>query len=269
MQPGLAAFSITTRACVHGVNEWQDMSLPHPLLITALIADALASMHVLAARLRFLDVAPRSRWLSFAGGVSVAYVFLHILPELSAHQATFAKGLDLGDKAAETWVYAVTLTGMVIFYGLERLAKTFRARGTSAVDRSAGFWLHIGSFAINNVLVGYLLLHREEAGLTSLLLYFVAMALHFLINDFGLREHHKAHYDHVGRWLLTAAPLVGWVLGATVTVSATAVGFLFAFLAGGVLLNVLKEELPEERKSRFGAFVTGVVAFAVLLVLAR
>ncbi len=40
---------------------------------------------------------------------------------------------------------------------------------------------------------------------------------------------------------------------------------MFAFLAGGVVLNVLKEELPEDRKSRFSAFAVGSAAYAALL----
>jgi hypothetical protein len=43
---------------------------------------------------------------------------------------------------------------------------------------------------------------------------------------------------------------------------------LFAFLAGGIVLNVIKEELPEERESRFPAFVVGTGGYAVLLLLA-
>ena len=40
---------------------------------------------------------------------------------------------------------------------------------------------------------------------------------------------------------------------------------LFAFLAGGVVLNVMKEELPEERQSRFGAFLLGVAGYGGVL----
>ncbi len=42
---------------------------------------------------------------------------------------------------------------------------------------------------------------------------------------------------------------------------------LTAFLAGGIILNVLKEELPEERESRFGAFFVGSLLYSVLLLL--
>lgn len=39
----------------------------------------------------------------------------------------------------------------------------------------------------------------------------------------------------------------------------------FSFIAGGVIMNVLKEELPEDRGSSLVAFLGGVVAYAVLL----
>lgn len=51
-----------------------------------LAAAAFAAIHFLVPRLRFLEGIPRSRWLSFAGGVAVAYVFMHLLPELAEHQ---------------------------------------------------------------------------------------------------------------------------------------------------------------------------------------
>lgn len=44
-----------------------------------------------------------------------------------------------------------------------------------------------------------------------------------------------------------------------------ALAVLIAFLAGGVVLNVLKEELPEERESRFWAFAIGTALYAALL----
>src|SRR3712207_8711111 len=48
----------------------------------------LAIVHLLASKMRFLDVTPRSVWLSIAGGISVAYVFVHLLPDLAEEQQT-------------------------------------------------------------------------------------------------------------------------------------------------------------------------------------
>ena len=129
------------------------------------------------------------------------------------------------------------------------------------------FWLHIGSFAIYNALIGYLLVHREQPGVWSLVFYTVAMALHFVTNDYGLRQDYKQAYDREARWIIAAAVVVGWLLGLFVEVSEIGLALLFAFLSGGVILNVLKEELPEERQSRFWAFAAGAALYAAMLML--
>ena len=59
------------------------------LAVTLAAACLLAIVHLLAGRLSFMSWIPRSRWLSAAGGVSVAYVFAHLLPELARTQASF------------------------------------------------------------------------------------------------------------------------------------------------------------------------------------
>jgi hypothetical protein len=92
----------------------------------------------------------------------------------------------------------------------------------------------------------------------------IAIGLHFVVNDFGLHEHHKWRYRRYGRWILAATILAGWALGAATTIHRALVAVLFAFLAGGVIMNVIKEELPKERESRFVAFVSGLVLYAAL-----
>jgi zinc transporter ZupT len=91
------------------------------VVLTLPVALFLAAVHVLSARLTHLDPVPRSAWLSFGGGVSVAYVFMHVIPELAAHED---KLRDQGSAlAAETQVFAMALAGLVAFYGLERMAR--------------------------------------------------------------------------------------------------------------------------------------------------
>lgn len=242
------------------------------LVLSGGIAALFAAIHVFGNRLTFLAVTPRSLWLSAAGGVSVAYVFVHLLPELATYQQTFEARLQTAVGVLgiiERHSYLVALLGLSIFYGLDRLARqAARRRGKAGREARAPkgvFWTHLGSFAVYNCLVGYLLLHREETDLRGLLIYAAAMALHFVVNDQGLRAQHGRTYDSSGRWWLAAAAPVGWGLGAVTTISPLLLSSLFAFLAGGVVLNVLKEELPEDRESRFWAFALGTGAYATLL----
>ena len=243
-------------------------------LLALLLAAALALIHLFAGKLRFLGVIPRSRWLSFASGISVAYVFVHLLPELAEGQRTLedagvTEAVGEAVVAIEAHVWVVALVGLAVFYGLERAAKASREEQEAETGddetEPAVFWLHMGSYGLYNVLIGYLLLHRETPGTTALLLFWFAMALHFFVNDYGLRQHHRTQYGRTGRWVLAAAVVGGCLLGFLAEVSEAAIAALIAFLGGGVVLNVLKEELPEERQSRFWPFAAGAGAYAALL----
>ncbi|NJM85571.1 MAG: hypothetical protein HC839_05570 [Leptolyngbyaceae cyanobacterium RM2_2_21] len=226
----------------------------------------LMAVHLHAVNIRSLSHFPRSWWLSFASGVSVAYVFIHLLPDLNQHQSVLAEAIPLA--FVESHVYIMALLGLAVFYGLERLVKRSQQRSPHKTDETPSlqvYWLHIAAFAVYNALIGYLLLHREDDSFKGLLFFIIAMSLHFLVNDVGLQQDHKRTYHGSGRWILAATVLVGWVVGNSTEISEAAIAVLFAFLAGGIILNVLKEELPEERESQFWAFATGATFYSALL----
>lgn len=236
----------------------------------AIAAAALALIHLYATRLRALSGFPRSHWLSVAGGIAVAYVFIHLLPELMRYQEELTKKHGAGFLGmADRHLFLVALIGLVAFYSVETIIASRTGRGGGdGEDESAtpgAFWSHVVIFALYNALIGYLLVRREAQTGTELALFATAMAMHFFVNDYSLREHHKGRYIHRGRWILAAAVIVGWA-GAMIgkmPLSLTAV--LFGLLAGGIMLNVLKEELPQQRRSSLIAFVSGVAGYSALL----
>ena len=232
------------------------------MLLSGAVALLFAAIHLSGKYLRFLRATPRSIWLSFAGGVGLAYVFVHLLPELAAWQASIA-----GE--AGPHVYMVALLGLLLFYGIERLVRGARRCREGEEAGTGLFWTHVGAYGVYNVLIGYLLAREEERAMGELLLYAVALGFHFLVNDQGLREHHGREYDKEARWLLALAPVAGWAAGVAFELAEITVATLFAFLAGGIVLNVLKEELPEDRESRFWALALGAALFTALLLAAR
>ncbi len=233
--------------------------------VTGLLAFFLAGTHQWAGRLRFFDVVPRSGWLSAAGGVSTAYVFVHILPELGRSQFHLTQALSPAPwfVAVEHHIFFISLLGLVFFYGLERAARL-----SPSDDGARVFWLHLVSFALYNVIIGFFLLQRAQQGWTTLGFFSFAMGLHFIVNDSGLRHHYPRLYHRYGCWILSAAILVGWMISLVYVVHPALVSVLFALLAGGIILNVLKEELPDERDGRFLAFSAGALIYGVLLQLA-
>lgn len=123
------------------------------------------------------------------------------------------------------------------------------------------FGLHIGFFALYNALLGHLLAQGVPG---SLVPYAGALALHFTVNDSALREHHSGLYQRYGRRALAAAVLGGWVAGTMEVVPATVVHVAIAVLAGAVLLNVFKDELPPDRQARYWAFLLGIAVYGAM-----
>jgi hypothetical protein len=245
------------------------MEIPLGSLGVALV---LALVYALGARLNESAAGERAwarrRWVSVAAGVSVAYVFVDVLPELAAQHRTFREASGEGLLFAEQRIYVLALLSFVVLYGLEHIVLASRERRREAVAEGAPdatYWLHVGGFAAYSALIGYLLVERAERGPLALAVYGLAMALHFLIVDHSLREEHGRIYDRGGRWVLAASVLAGWLLGATTPLSEVVFARLFAVLAGGVVITSLKAELPGEREGRFWPFCLGAAAYAVLL----
>jgi hypothetical protein len=237
-------------------------------MLTLIAALALTATHVLAGKLSKLHRLPRSRWLSAAGGVAVAYVFVHLLPELAQGQQVMEESGFHPLRYLEHHAYLLALLGLACFYGLERLIKQHRSERPDDEPSHAGvFWLHIGAFAGYNALIGYILADRDPTQELELIWYTVAMALHFMVNDVALQHDHQKLFAKRGRWILACSTLVGWAFGTAIELSELGVSTVTAFIAGAIILNVLKEELPTERNSRFGAFLLGSLGYSLLLLL--
>jgi hypothetical protein len=237
------------------------------ILFSFVIGVILTFIHLFSYRLNFIRESLRSKLLSIAGGASVAYIFIHLLPELAEGQQELNK-IDVQILIYfKHHVYILSLLGLCLFYGLEYYIKT--QKGDATINSRLDFWLHISSFSIYNFLIGYLLLHREGEGLLSLVFFSAAMGFHILVNDYGLSQHHKHVYKNKGRWILSFSILLGWGMGVVTHISEGFTFAIIAFLAGGIILNVLKEELPEERKSSYWAFLSGAFIFTVMLYLAK
>ena len=235
------------------------------------LAVGLALIHAFVSKLDVNAYIPERRWISFAGGVSIGYVFLEIFPELSHAQEELEHSAIPFIAYLENHVYILALLGLLVFYGLDILALTSRRLNLTANNldstSTAVFWIHIAAFTGLNLIFGYLLQDMVDHTLLRCVLYFVAVALHFFVMDYSLREHHKTPYDKQGRWLLTAAIMAGAIAAQAIHLDEAAISIIWAFLAGSIILNILKRELPDEQKSCFWSFVGGTSLYTGLLLL--
>lgn len=227
-------------------------------------AIALVCVHIFAGRGPF-ERLKRGSWFSFCGGAAAAYVFLYILPilnDLSSSLPTDDARWPDGE-----WVFVAALAGTCIFHSVGVHARPGHASAREASDLQ--FAIQIGAFALYNLLVGALFVVKPYASALDAVIYQSALVLHFAVVDLSLRGHHTRAYDRIGRWVMASAVCLGWAIGHLGLAHPFATGIAFAFLAGGMILNVLKEELSQTERSSLWPFVGGVALFALLFLVAR
>lgn len=213
----------------------------------------------------------RRRWISAAAGVSVAYVFVDVLPELAAlNRVLIEAGGGEDARFAEQRIYMWVLMAFVVMYGLQHFVMQSQREEESGSDRERvepAYVLPLAGFAAYAALIGYLLVERAGDGAATLMTYAVAMAIHFMIVNHSLGEEHGESYERRGHWWLAGSVIAGCLGGIVLPLSEVALARLFAILAGGVIITSLRAELPDDRQGRFWPFCIGAVAYALLLML--
>jgi len=236
--------------------------------MTALLAaGVLSAAHLLVGRLPFLDARPAG-WKSVAGGIGISYAFLVLLPKLASAQVVLRAAADGGVYGfLEHHAYLVALAGLSLYYGLDIAVEDLRLRPEKRGWRAVAKLLQAAGFSGYFFLVGYLA--GELPGWSLALLGLsVAMLVHFLAIDHGLRHKYGDLYDRVLRWVFTAATMAGALLATTTEIRFTTLALLNSLFAGILIIATMQEKVPSSRHALFWPFFAGAVGFGVLLALA-
>jgi hypothetical protein len=215
----------------------------------------------------------RRSLFSFSAGAAVAYIFVHLSPELEGARKVFMEETaHLASHLAWYSVHVATMLGFVLFYGLDQFVMGLKPgkeqpHSEEKLGGNKAFWVHVGVLGAYAWLVSYLLVDTLEEGAVPIGLYAVAMVLHFLTVSHGLHREYGTLYDRKGAWLLAVCSLAGWASGMLVDFPKPIVAVLLGLVAGAVIVNTLIGELPREKEGRFFPFVFGAVFYTVLLLI--
>jgi len=202
--------------------------------------------------------------ISFGAGVATAYVFVHVMPELSSARHVFAESSSLPLRYEGMSIFYVSLIGFLVFYGLDHLRK----RAHQSMEReqvTTAFKISIGGYAAYVGLMAYLLVDNLEDTPRSVALFALAVAVHFTGVDHALHEEYGAVYRRIGRFVLAAMSLIGWGVGVLVDLPRPILALMIAFISGAVIMNSSITELPAESKGRFLPFMVGGLAYGLIL----
>ena len=192
--------------------------------------------------------------VSFGGGMAIAYVFIHLMGELSAGYEIFGSS-----------IHFVSLLGFTLFYGLNRLIARIEIDPISKKDYI--FYVEILFYCLYNLLIVYAIPKQFHNSLLLTFLYVISISFHFLHNDYSLAKKHPHKFHGFGRY----AAIFFLIIGSLAKIfspppSEFVADFLIAILAGIIISNVFTEELPRPENSSFRWFVAGIATYLCLLI---
>jgi zinc transporter ZupT len=206
-------------------------------------------------------------WLSLSGGFAVGYVFIYVMPKLAKKQLVLINAPDTGIYGfLEHHAYIVALAGFIIYYGIDRAVIYFydeKQKNRSIAIAS----LHLISFAAYSGLLGYLIAEWRFDRLELFILASFSLGFHLLGINYGLYHRYKEIYKRIIRWLLITSTVTGWGIGATTRVNENTLALWFSFVAGAIVINAIREELPGSQHGRFWPFLAGSMIFVLIMLI--
>ncbi len=190
--------------------------------------------------------------ISFAAGVAVTYILLHLFPQVAALSSIEGKSIFLYVLAAFTVTYL--------------LQRHLHISHHEHILFKSNAQLHLVFFFIYHMIVGILLTEIASRGKEEALLFFIPFLMYISVEILPQRFHLRHTF---AKFLYACAPLFGALVAAIIPSVRGAVSSIFAELlalaTGTLLFIVIKQSMPSNRESKPIAFVFGVVLYSIVL----
>jgi hypothetical protein len=213
---------------------------------------------------KFLDLPIALR--SFSSGLAVAYVLIMLIPEYQV----------FNQKVTYGWInaYKLSLFGLIAYKGIQHYCLLVAKKSSQAMgewgfvksrqeEKLLGFRVSTSVFAVYASLILLTLPYQLTylLGPADKILYLLTFIMHLGFNIFGLFEENERNFKRL------VPPVVISVLSASLVLTlfnvlptALLLGCL-SVLAGIILYNVFKNELPSAENSSFAWFAIGISVF--------
>ena len=244
------------------------------VLTSLIIALLFAAIFLFGGRLAYRPgQRGHRRFLSFAAGIAVAYVFVDMMPALGRmRDIAMQSQSDFYRMFPEYSVYLWAMVGFLAFYCLETMVAKPGREGPEIHEGGHGraapwqAWVYIGGFAVYAWMLTHIMVWKFH-DTPALCLYGVAMGMHIFPVACHLRSHYQATYDRRGAFVLALAVLAGWATGRGLAIPTPILVNVVALVAGGVIVNSSIAELPKAGEGRRWPFLAGALLYTALLLL--
>lgn len=221
-------------------------------MLAYLFGLVLSIAHLLSDALSKKFARGRAGLVSFAAGLSLAYLFLELFPLL----------LEFGGGQV---AFLFVLAGFFVFFVFETYI--YQHASVRMVAREITR-LHAFGFFVYYFVLGMLLVYFLQGGLERALLLLIPAALYALVGRVSFFHVHAELKESWGvKIALVVSPLLGVFFGGWVFLPRAVWYGLLGFLVGGLSYLVIRDSLPGEREGHLAAFSLGVVLYTFLILM--
>ncbi len=222
------------------------------MVFPVFLALALSLVHFLGEKFSHAEKY-HQHFLSLASGMLIALLFLEIMPAIFS--------------SAYSGVPVFMLLGFALYHLLEK--HVYKHRKIKIITRELA-QIHLAGFFLDGIAIGFVLVLASALSAGLIFILSMPLALGALGSSISVKHIHDRFRI---RALHKALLSVSYVLGAMIAQSLDLRGEIFysalSFLAGVILYFVVRDELPETRKSVPWLFVSGMLAVAALVLMGK
>ncbi len=190
--------------------------------------------------------------MSFAAGISLTYLLLFLLPELYE-----------GVQALQKLLFVFVLFGALAFHLVEKYIYQHEKKNKIMRDLSI---VHALSFFTYHFIVGVVLVNLLQRNILTGVLFLLPILSFTAVGQVSLREiRGKLIEKNMVRLGLSAATLIGVIEAIYLPLPPTAFYSLMGFVAGAMLYQVMRENIPSERYGNAVWFLIGAFLYTLII----
>ncbi len=191
----------------------------------------------------------RNKIISFSAGISITYIFLHLLPEFIAAQTS-------------RFVFLSILFGFVIFHIVEKYIYQHSPedkllKELAIEDSITSFIYH---FVIGIVLVGFV-----NQGINQGILFFIPVLLFTTVNTLPV----DMTKSRIIKVILAVSTLLGILFAKFIypNIDPTLYYILLGLVIGTLLFTVTRHSIPKNKEGKPLYFILGMIIYTILIYL--
>ncbi|MFO7677380.1 MAG: hypothetical protein R6V50_03235 [Thermoplasmatota archaeon] len=187
--------------------------------------------------------------LSFSAGVSVTYVFLHLLPQFS-----------IAVVESNQLLFLALLFGFIFIHLVEKYI--YQHSSDEIIDNRLE---HVNQSisVIYHIILGFVIFEFAQHGLIDAFLLFIPILIFTAVSTLPLRRHSNSIIKFFG----SQATLFGVILafGFVDIIQKNIQNAFIGFVIGGLIFSVIRHSLPKDKQGKPLLFILGVIIYAPIV----